>query len=94
MTQEKLTQLLMTLKSGDHGSSKYIYLPLNGGYLMIEVSFDDGEIEVVRANSNIFGDYRPAREFSIGFSSPDAIASSAMIALQNLSTEAKECLIW
>ena len=85
--RQQLQAHFTNLKNRHYGKEKTIQLPFFGGFLTLNVKFDNGMIDLISATSSVMGDTRRCDLFSLGYTCPVGLARSAAAALQNLAEQ-------
>ncbi len=91
---KRLQQFFHDLKLSNYNKSKTVKLPFFGGYLELEMSFNNGMIDLHSAKTSLLGDVRKCEDFSLGYTDYVGMARSTSAVLrksaqEGMSAEAK-----
>ena len=91
---QRLQQFFHNLMIQNHNRSKTVKLPFFGGYLELEMKFDNGMIDLISAKTSVIGDVRKCEDFSLGYTdyvgmSRTTFAVLRKFAQEGMSVEAK-----
>ena len=71
-----------------YGKGKTANIPFFGGYITLEMEFNNGMIDLVSAKSSVMGDVRDCdRYYSLGYTCPVGLARSTAAAFRSLAEE-------
>ena len=64
-----------------------VKLPFFGGYLELEMKFDNGMIDLISAKTSMIGDVRKCEDFSLGYTDHVGMARSSSAVLRKFAQE-------
>jgi hypothetical protein len=85
--QQQLQAYFAALFHRHYGNEKTIQMPFFGGFLTLNVKFDNGMIDLISATSSLVGDVRKCDAFSLGYTDAVGLARSAVVALESLAED-------
>ena len=90
-TQKKqaLSRLFYNLMVHNYNSSATVKIPFIGGHLELEMSFNNGMIDLHSAKTFILGEVRTCRHYSFGYTCNVGMTRSTSAALNKLNEEGK-----
>ena len=84
---QRLQQFFHNLMIKNYGASKTVKLPFFGGYLELEMKFDNGMIDLISAKTSVLGDVRKCEEYSLGYTDPVGMTRSTSVVLRKFAEE-------
>ncbi|MFZ9080264.1 MAG: hypothetical protein ACO23H_17150 [Alphaproteobacteria bacterium] len=86
--QRRLQAYFNNLSNRYYGKGKTVNIPFFGGFITLEMEFNNGMIDLVSAKSSVMGDVRDCdRYYSLGYTCPVGLARSTAAALKSLADE-------
>lgn len=82
-----LNKFFHNLMIQNYNKSKTVKLPFFGGYLELEMKFDNGMIDLISAKTSVLGDVRKCEEYSLGYTDPVGMTRSTSVVLRKFSQE-------
>jgi len=64
-----------------------VKLPFFGGYLELEMKFDNGMIDLISAKTSVVGDVRKCEDYSLGYTDHVGMARSTSAVLRKFAEE-------
>ena len=91
---QRLQQFFYNLMIQNYTKSMTVKLPFFGGYLELEMNFDNGMIDLISAKTSVLGDVRKCEEYSLGYTDPVGMTRTTSVVLRKfaehgMSAEAK-----
>ena len=86
-TDQSLQRFFRDLMIQNYNSSTTVKLPLFGGYLELEMKFDNGMIDLISAKTSLLGDERKCKDFSLGYTDNVGMARSTSAVLRKFAQE-------
>ena len=73
------------LKLKNYGSSKSVKIPFFGGYIELDMSFNNGMIDLHAASVSVLGEVEKSRDFSLGYTDSVGMARTTSVVLKKFS---------
>ena len=91
---QRLQRFFHDLMIKNYNSSKSVKLPFFGGYIELEMKFDNGMIDLISAKTSVLGDVRKCEDYSLGYTDYVGMTRTTLVVLnkfaqEGMSTEAK-----
>ena len=84
---QRLQRFFHDLMIQNYNKSKTVKLPFFGGYLELEMKFDNGMIDLISAKTSVLGDVRKCEDFSLGYTDHVGMARSTSAVLRKFAQE-------
>ena len=84
---QRLQQFFHNLMIQNYNGSKTVKLPFFGGYIELEMKFDNGMIDLISAKTSVLGDVRKCEEYSLGYTDPVGMTRSTSVVLRKFAEE-------
>ena len=84
---QRLQRFFYDLFIKNYNSAKTIKLPFFGGYLELEMKFDNGMIDLISAKTSILGDVRKCEDFSLGYTDYVGMTRTTSVVLRKFAQE-------
>ena len=84
---QRLQRFFYDLFIKNYNSTKTIKLPFFGGYLELEMKFDNGMIDLISAKTSILGDVRKCEDFSLGYTDYVGMTRTTSVVLRKFAQE-------
>ena len=84
---KQLQRFFYNLKTQNYNKSKTVKLPFFGGYLELEMSFNNGMIDLHSAKTSMIGDVRKCEDYSLGYTDHVGMARSTSAVLRKFAQE-------
>ena len=84
---QRLQRFFHDLMIQNYNKSKTVKLPFFGGYLELEMKFDNGMIDLISAKTSVVGDVRKCEDFSLGYTDHVGMARSTLVVLRKFAQE-------
>ena len=85
--EQRLQRFFQDLTIQNYNSSTTVKLPFFGGYLELEMKFDNGMIDLISAKTSLLGDVRKCEDFSLGYTDHVGMARSTSAVLKKFAQE-------
>ena len=93
MTRQELQRYFYDLHIKHYGEdNRLVKLPFFGGFIDLEMSFNNGMIDLSSATQNVMGITSRCDYFSLGYTDPIGLARSAAVALEKLEASSRSQL--
>ena len=73
------------LKLKNYGSSKSVKIPFFGGYIELDMSFNNGMIDLHTASVSVLGEVEKSSDFSLGYTDSVGMARTTSVVLKKFS---------
>jgi hypothetical protein len=85
--EQRLQRFFHDLTIQNYNSSTIVKLPFFGGYLELEMKFDNGMIDLLSAKTSLLSDVRKCEDFSLGYTDHVGMARSTSVVLRKFAQE-------
>ena len=82
-----LQRFFYNLKNANYNKTKTVKLPFFGGYVELEMKFDNGMIDLISAKTSLLGDVRKCEDYSLGYTDYVGMARSTSAVLRKFAQE-------
>ncbi len=82
-----LNKFFHNLMIQNYNKSKTVKLPFFGGYLELEMKFDNGMIDLISAKTSVLGDVRKCEDYSLGYTDHVGMTRTTSVVLQKFAQE-------
>ena len=80
-----LSKYFEDLRIKNCGSSKCVKIPLFGGYIELDMSFNNGMIDLHSASVSVLGEVEKSSDFSLGYTDSVGMARTTSVVLKKFS---------
>ena len=84
---QRLQRFFYNVMIQNYNSSKTVKLPFFGGYLELEMKFDNGMIDLISAKTSVLGDVRKCEDFSLGYTDYVGMTRTTSVVLRKFAQE-------
>ena len=71
----------------NYNNSKTVKLPFFGGYIELEMKFDNGMIDLISAKTSVLGDVRKCEDYSLGYTDYVGMSKTTSVVLRKFAQE-------
>ena len=71
----------------NYNKSKTVKLPFFGGYIELEMKFDNGMIDLISAKTSVLGDVRKCEDYSLGYTDYVGMTRTTAVVLRKFAQE-------
>ena len=84
---KRLQRFFYDLMIQNYNKTKTVKLPFFGGYIELEMKFDNGMIDLISAKTSLLGDVRKCEDYSLGYTDYVGMARSTSTVLRKFAQE-------
>ena len=84
---QRLQRFFNDLMLQNYNKSKTIKLPFFGGYIELEMKFDNGMIDLISAKTSVLGDVRKCEDYSLGYTDYVGMSKTTSVVLRKFAQE-------
>ena len=84
---QRLQRFFHDLMIQNYNKSKTVKLPFFGGYIELEMKFDNGMIDLISAKTSVLGDVRKCEEYSLGYTDHVDMTMTTSVVLSKFAQE-------
>lgn len=84
---QRLQRFFYNVMIQNYGASKTVKVPFFGGYLELEMKFDNGMIDLISAKTSVLGDVRKCEDFSLGYTDYAGMTRTTSVVLRKFAQE-------
>ena len=84
---QRLQQFFYDLRIQNYNSEMTVKLPFFGGYLELEMKFDNGMIDLISAKTSVLGDVRKCEDYSLGYTDHLGMTRTTSVVLRKFAQE-------
>ena len=88
-SKQEINRFFFNLYVQNYNKSKTVKIPFFGGYLELEMSFDNGMIDLISAKTSLLGEVSKCDDFSLGYTDHVGMGRSTSAVLEKLSQDGK-----
>ncbi len=84
---KRLQRFFHDLMLMNYNRSKTVKIPFFGGYIELEMKFDNGMIDLISAKTSVMGDVRNCEDYSLGYTDYVGMTRTTVVVLRKFAQE-------